>query len=288
MLKPAPRRERRLPSALSPSSIELYHQCPRKFEIQKINGGREPAGRDALRGTLIHRILELLMQRDPEGRTREAARDCAKEAWPETVENPDFIALGLSDDDQREFKWSAWESVENYFHMEKPTEVVVEATEQKVSGTIGGVPLLGIIDRLDREGDDLIVSDYKGGKVPDPKYRQSKWDQLNLYGALVGATTGTTPTVGRLLFTTHSQILETPFTEDSLGAVVEMAAEVWGEVQKDFKANSFSPKVGPLCGWCLYANTCPEGMAHLTSLYRKGRLKESAPAYTLVADPMRR
>ena len=104
--------ERRLPTGISPSSMDLYHQCPRRFEIQKIDGGREPAGRAALMGTLVHRALELLMQMPAEERTLDAARSCSTAAWPETLAEQDFADLGLTEEEVLQFKKDVWWSVQ--------------------------------------------------------------------------------------------------------------------------------------------------------------------------------
>lgn len=273
-----------LPKGLSPSSIDLYRQCPRRFKVEKVDGGYAPAGRPALLGTFVHRVLELVMEKDPAERTIEAAKACAREAWPETEEHDDFKLLELPDGDAQRFRWEGWGSVERYFEMESPSEVVVLSTEKFVRVTVGTVPMTGIIDRLDREGDDLIITDYKNGKVPLPRYRDSKWRQLNFYAAMIEARDGERPTEGRLIFTAHSEILTTQFTDDSVTDAINVAEETWTAIHRDFEADSWEPSPGPLCGWCSVVDQCPEGLAETRLRYLQGRLKETAPAYPLVAN----
>lgn len=271
-----------MPKGLSPSSMELYHQCPKRFEVQKIDGGYEPSGYAALLGTFVHRILELVMEQPPEGRTLDYAKEAARKAWPETQQDKDFVLLGLTEDEQRAFRWSGWHSVENYFEMEDPTQVQVESTEEWVEATINGVKMRGIIDRLDRVDGDLVVTDYKNGKVPDPKYRGSKWEQLNFYAAMVDEIKGERPVEGRLIFTAHSEVLDTPFTDQSVDAVITKVTATWADIERDFDGRGFKPIPGPLCGWCPVLPTCPEGMAETYMRYKKGRLKDTAPGYAVV------
>jgi putative RecB family exonuclease len=267
--------------------MELYHQCPKRFEIQKIDGGYDPPGREALAGTFVHKILEIVMQ-NPEGqRTLEIAKDAARSAWAEMSDNKDFAALELSEEDQKMFRWNGWMSVENYFEMEDPNSVKVQATEKWVQAKIDGVLLRGIIDRIDKVDGNVVISDYKNGSVPKPQYRQSKWEQLNFYAAIIRKNWGVRPKKGRLLFTAHSEILETDFTNRSVDKIVDKTVETWSAINTDFNGGGFKAKPGPLCGWCPALATCPEGMADARMRYLKGRLKKTAPGYSLVADPSR-
>lgn len=269
-----------------------YGQCPRRFEEEKIKGMFSPPGVEALLGTFVHRILELLMQKPPEERTLEVAKECARLAWPETQNHGQFKNLHLSEEAQKKFRWDAWTSVENYFEMEPPESVDVVATERNVKAVLNGVPIRGIIDRLDREDGRLVVSDYKNGKLPNPKFdKGEKNDQLNLYAGLVQELEGELPMVGRLIFTAHSVVIPVEFTEESVAAVLGKARGIWDAVHESFAATDYSKpgqsafpaKTSPLCGWCPAVATCPEGRANVTMMYRMGRLKETAPAYALMS-----
>jgi len=278
----------KLPTGLSPSTIDLFHQCQRKFYEQKILGAYDPPGREAVLGTFVHLILEKLMGLPAPKRTPEQALLCAREAWGETETDKDFLSLKLAPEEIRDFKWKARGSVENYFQMQDPPAVEVVATEAMVSAVVNGVPLRGIIDRLDRVDNSIQVSDYKNGKVPDAKYAAPKLRQLNFYAAMVEETRNETPKVGKLLFTAHKVIMETEFTEDSVGAVLEDAENTWTSIHESFESGTpeaWPPSPGPLCGWCPVLERCPEGMGDATMRFKRGRLKSTAPGYALVATP---
>lgn len=282
------KRERRLPSGLSPTSLELFHQCPRRFEEEKINGLFSPPGKEAVLGTFVHLVLEILMQGNPEERTLERAREIATEVWPTYSERGDFKRLHLDPQGVKWFKHSAWGSIENYFQMENPEEVEVVATEQRINCEINGVPVRGIIDRLDRVDDVLVVSDYKNGKVTDAKYMGPKRDQLNMYAAMINATEGEIPLKGRLLYTAHGIIHDVEFSPESVDALTSKTAKAWEKIHANYEGGHFPPNPGPLCGWCPALEKCAEGMGHVTMQHRRGRLKKTAPGYALVATPRRR
>lgn len=281
-------REPKLPTGLSPSSIDLYHQCPKRFEEEKIKGVYSPPGIEAVLGTFVHRVLELLMQRDPSERTIEVAKECARQAWPETEDSYDFKRLKVSRGAAQQFRWDGWRSIENYFEMEPPHEVEVVATERRVKAIINEVPVRGIIDRLDRFGEDLVVSDYKNGKVTDKKYAGPKRDQLQIYAAMVESIDGVCPARARLIYTAHSEFMEVEVNEDTIGAVTEKVSSTWQAVNENFETGNWQAQPSPLCGWCPVAAKCPEGMAFMTMQHRKGRLKATAPGYSLIAGPQRR
>ena len=52
------------------------------------------------------------------------------------------------------------------------------------------MPFRGIVDRLDEEGDGLVVTDYKSGKAPSARFRRGRLDQVLLYAAAVEQATG--------------------------------------------------------------------------------------------------
>lgn len=279
--------DRRKPSALSPSSIDLWEQCPRRYEQEKVLRRESLPGIDAVVGTFVHRVLELLMQGKPGERTIDLARRAAKQAWAELQMNNEYRALGIELDSAEalEFRRRAWQSIRGYFEMENPNKVEVVATEQYVEVTIAGVPMRGIIDRLDRDVfDDLVVTDYKSGKVPYKTYQGPKMRQLNLYAAMVGEKVGERPTDGRLLFTTFGKELTTRFTEDSIDEALQVAFAVWESLDRAMESGEFEPKPGPLCGWCPFVTECPEGLDEIRERRAAGKLKKSAPAYDLAVS----
>jgi putative RecB family exonuclease len=276
--------QRAMPSGLSPSSTELWDQCPRRFEKEKIEKRATGSGIEAVTGTYVHRGLEILLALPPEKRTQAAAYAAIREAWPETEESDDFKGLALSDEDTMQLRRGAMASMRSYFMIENPAEVNVVATERKLEAEIGGVPFRGIIDRLDRDHfGDYVVTDYKNGKVPIPRFQGPKMRQLNFYGAMVEVVDGILPVEGRLVFTAHAKEITTPITRRTVDAAIQFAVNTWDEVKQSFETDNFAPKTGPLCGWCPFASECPEGMADLRERRANKKLKKTAPNYDLAA-----
>jgi len=189
-------------AALSPSSITAWHQCPKRFFFEKILRLDTPPVLEAVCGTFVHGVLERLMELAPEGRQLEAARRLATEQWAPFISDVSnrFAELGLDEAAVKAFKRRAWAGVSGYFALEDPTAVDVVATEQEVRAELDGAPLFGIVDRLERVGDQLVVADYKTGKAPKwPEEIDEKLGQLRLYAAVL-AELGTPVAAVRLLF----------------------------------------------------------------------------------------
>jgi hypothetical protein len=128
------------PRHLSPSSASLYQQCPRKWRHRYVDRLPDPPGEPALVGTFAHLILEHLL-RLPEGqRSQDAAKELAREYWPEMEQEKDYQALTLSDAQAKAFRWKAWEAVAGLWLLENPDETQVHATEHEVQVDISGVP----------------------------------------------------------------------------------------------------------------------------------------------------
>ena len=269
------------PPYLSPSSASTFRSCPRRWKFRYIDRLPDPAGEAAIAGTFAHRVLEELMELPGDQRTTDQAKILARDLWPETAEDGDFLALELDDTEQRRFRWLAWTAIEGLWSLENPAEINVVANEQKVDTTLGIVPFRGIVDRLEREGaaaeSPLIVSDYKSGKAPSKRFQEGRLEQVLLYAAAIEASTGERPQAARLLYLGQC-IIETPVTEELITSAVSALEDTWNQLSASMGADEFSPSPGPLCGWCPYAGECPEGLNELASRHASGRIRASAPS----------
>ena len=111
------------PSALSPSQLKLFEECPRKWKFRYIDKLPDPSGLAAVIGSFAHRVLELLMSQPPEARTTETAQALAKDAFAETSQDASFLGLNLGQPAIARFKWRAWSSILKLWELEDPQAV---------------------------------------------------------------------------------------------------------------------------------------------------------------------
>lgn len=270
------------PRHLSPSSADTYQRCPRRWRFRYVDKLPDPPTEAALSGTFAHRVLELLLQEAPEQRTIDRAKALARQCWPALESDPAYRTLGLDPAAGRAFRWRAWQAIEGLWLLEDPRQVEVAATEHQVVAQLGGVPFRGIVDRLDRAVDGLVVTDYKSGRAPGARFADERLTQVLLYAAAVEATVGERPVAVRLLYL-GQRTVERPVADAALAEVTEGLTATWSAVQADVVADRFDPRPGPLCAWCPYADRCPEGLAELRQRDAMGALDPRAPAAIHVA-----
>lgn len=254
----------------------MFEQCPRRWRMRYVERLPDPPGEAAIAGSFAHRVLELLMQRPPHERTVESAKAIARQEWPDVEVSDDYVALGFDEATGKEFRWKAWKAIEGLWVLEDPTAVEVRATEQDIKADLGGVPFRGIVDRLDQEGDGLVVTDYKSGKAPSPRFRRGRLDQVLLYAAAVKESTGEMPVHARLLYLGQRPVGIT-VTQAELDLVVEKLGVTWSAINNACASDEFEPRTGPLCGWCPYLERCPEGSNEVAN--RRAARKAEAEAF---------
>ena len=171
----APRRP-----SLSPSRAADFKTCPLLYRFRTIDRLPEKKSLAAVRGTLVHSVLERLYDLPAPERTVAAAQELVAPAWAELREEPgvaDLFAVAHDDGGQtapsapesvEAWLASAGKLVEAYFTLEDPTRIQPHGREELVEVTLpDGLLLRGFVDRLDVAPDGALrVVDYKTGAVP--------------------------------------------------------------------------------------------------------------------------
>ena len=80
--------------ALSPTAIAEFRDCALRYRLRRIDRVPEPPSPDALRGTLVHLVLERLFDLPAGERAPERAQDLVGPAWQDLGEQqPELAAL---------------------------------------------------------------------------------------------------------------------------------------------------------------------------------------------------
>src|SRR3954463_5139853 len=153
----APRRP-----SLSPSRAADFKTCPLLYRFRTIDRLPERRSLAAVRGTLVHSVLERLYDLPAAQRTPAAARDLVAPAWAELREDPGVAELfataqddGAESDENAPESVEAWlasagKLVEKYFTLEDPTRIQPQGREELVEVTLpDGLLLRGYVDRID-------------------------------------------------------------------------------------------------------------------------------------------
>jgi putative RecB family exonuclease len=252
-----------LPVRLSPSRASDFVQCPAKFYFRSILRLPSPSTAAQLRGTLTHAACEKIFDHPRAERTPDLAVTYVRPAWDEIAGDERYAELVPEIETiiaDAESMTRAW------FGVEDPTRFDPHDREVRLNADVAGVPLVGIIDRLDRlhgpDGDRWVISDYKTGKVPAPddRFMNEKFFGMEVYAVLLRATAGHTPAALRLVFVaggTPDSVRSRPVTDDMVARTEARLKSLWRDMQRRAADGYWPCKTQPLCNWCEYQNICP-------------------------------
>lgn len=248
-------------AALSPSRAKDFRQCPLMFRLRVIDALPEPPSLEALRGTLVHSVLEHLFDLPREERTNAAAQELLEPRWHDHVaKHPADAALFADEAEFEEWFASARPLLATYFQLENPQHLQPRARERFVNATLpSGLHIRGIVDRIDVSPSGAIrVIDYKTGKSPTPRFQESALFQMRFYAAALFLVEGTLPLRTQLLYLKDGRTL----TYDPVAADVDSIAmeldSIWSAIEERLDSGAFETKRGPLCSWCAFQRYCPE------------------------------
>jgi putative RecB family exonuclease len=272
-----------LPRSLSPSKVSSFTDCALAFRLNAIDRIPEPPSPHTAKGTLVHSALERLFWRHEAGqRSAEAAHAEVDAAWAAFEDDPEFAELALGPAERDAFVADAHKLVDNYLRLEDPDTVDAVGVELSLEADIGGPLLRGIIDRLDVGPDgELVVVDYKTGRVPSERNEQARLGGVHFYALLCEAVLGRRPARVRLLYLREPLSIEAVPTEQTVRGSRRRAGAVWQAIERACAAEDFRPKPSALCSWCSYQPLCPAVGGVLPDY--PARLPEREPVIEAVA-----
>ena len=261
---PPDERAPRRPS-LSPSRAADFKTCPLLYRFRTIDRLPEKRSPAAVRGTLVHAVLERLYDLPQGERTVEAARALVGPAWEELQADPEVAALFAPGEDGAQppslESWlaSAGTLVETYFRLEDPTRIQPEGREQLVEVTLpDGLLLRGYVDRLDvaRNG-ALRVVDYKTGSMPREAFESKALFQMKFYALVLWRTRGVVASQLKLIYLGDGEALTYAPEEGELLRFERTLLAIWAAIERAVATGDFRPNRTRLCDWCDHQALCP-------------------------------
>ncbi|HZC27461.1 MAG TPA: PD-(D/E)XK nuclease family protein, partial [Actinopolymorphaceae bacterium] len=201
---------------LSPSRASDFVSCPLRYRFRVIDRIPEPPSPAAVRGTVVHAVLERLFDLPAASRTVEQAVTLLEPQWKALVEAEPELAGLFGDDDGafvperlENFLAEARGLLDGYFRLEDPTRLEPAEREMYVECVLdSGLMLRGYIDRLDEAPDGALrVVDYKTGKAPGPGYEQRAMFQMRFYALVLWRVRGIVPRLLQLVYLGSGDVL---------------------------------------------------------------------------------
>jgi putative RecB family exonuclease len=258
----APRRP-----SLSPSRAADFKTCPLLYRFRTIDRLPERKTRAAVRGTLVHAVLEKLYDLPAAERTVEAAQALLEPAWAELREEPGIAELFEAAPEEVQpaaeglDAWlaSAGQLVETYFRLEDPTRIQPHGREELVEVTLpDGLLLRGFVDRLDvAPTGALRVVDYKTGAVPREAFEAKALFQMKFYALVLWRTRGVVAAQLKLLYLKDGDALTYAPDEAELLRFERTLQAIWAAIERAVASGDFRPNKSRLCSWCDHQALCP-------------------------------
>ncbi|WP_139983357.1 RecB family exonuclease [Nocardioides litoris] len=248
--------------ALSPSRASEFTSCPLLFRFRSVDRLPEPPSPQAVRGTLVHKVLEDLFELEAGERTPERAAAMLEPTWAALQADEPEAAAVLDDEalDEQEWLTSCHEVLARYFRLEDPRRVEPAERELFVEAVLdSGLLLRGVIDRVDAAPDGALrLSDYKTGKAPREGFEAAALFQLRFYALVLWRTRGTVPRSLRLLYLggDGEAVTHEP-DEDDLRATERKVEAIWRAIRYAEQTGDYRPRRSSRCSWCPHRSLCP-------------------------------
>jgi len=251
----------RVLGALSPSRAGDFMTCPLLYRFRTIDRLPEEPSPDAVRGTVVHKVLEDLFDLPAAERTRERAADMLGPAWERLLEVEPALAemFGAEGPELASWMTSCREVLDRWFTLEDPQRLEPADRELYVEALLDSRLLLrGFIDRVDVAPDGRIrLVDYKSGRSPGEAFEAKALFQMKFYALVVWRTRGVLPTVLQLVYLGNGEILRYEPDEADLLATERKAEAIWRAIRQAEETGDWRPSPSRLCDWCSFKALCP-------------------------------
>ena len=246
--------------SLSPSRAGDFLTCPLLYRFRVIDRLPEPPSPAAVRGTLVHAVLERLFDRAAADRTPEAARALVAPEWSRLLAAEPELATLFEDDAERAL-WldEVARMVDRYFTLEDPRRIEPAHRELCVEAELAsGLRVRGYIDRLDvAPGGEMRIVDYKTGGSPPEEFEARALFQMRFYALTIWRAQGQVPKLLQLIYLGNGEIVRYEPDEAGLLATERKIEALWQAIERATVNRDWRPRPGRICDWCAHQAICP-------------------------------
>jgi len=244
MVMPASFEGRGMP--LSANAVQNYSMCPMKFKLQRDWRIPGEAAAALHYGNAIHTVLKHYYdpaahagELDAEGVVQAFKTEFGKALIEDPVQRKMYEELGVV-------------QIRALVDRRPKSSLDVLAAEHKINFKLGGLDIVGRIDRMDRlDGDAVRVVDYKTGSPKDSRFADDSL-QLSIY-AMGVRQMGYSPrelVIVNVQDTTEVASFRTGKQLETAQRKIEAAAD-------GIARGEFDPDPGQHCVWCEFRRLCP-------------------------------
>jgi putative RecB family exonuclease len=245
--------------SLSPSRANDYAQCPLLFRFRVVDRLPEKPSLAAVRGTLVHAVLERLFDAPAGQRTPIAAKALLAGCWAAmVVAEPRCVEVLEAGDTSELFAQSAG-LLDTYFTLEDPNRLEPAERELVLHAELDDdLQLRGIVDRLDVAPDGALrVVDYKTGRSPTPGFESAALFQMRFYALALSRLRGRIPAMLQLVYLGDGTLLRHVPDAAELETTALRIRAIWSAICASAEQRTWAPRPSALCSWCSHQDLCP-------------------------------
>ncbi|MBN6055573.1 PD-(D/E)XK nuclease family protein [Nonomuraea sp. RK-328] len=248
--------------ALSPSRAGDFMTCPLLYRFRVVDQLPERPSPAAVRGTVVHAVLERLYDLPAPARSVQAALELLEPQWLRLLdEEPQYAEMFDGEAEQAEWLAQARAMLERYFTLEDPTRLEPAERELYVEAVLeGGLMLRGYVDRLDvAPSGEVRVVDYKTGSAPGPDFEAKALFQMKFYALVLWRLRGEVPRLLQLVYLGgKGEVLRYAPDEADLLATERKVRALWEAIERALQSGEWRARRSRLCDWCDHQALCPE------------------------------
>jgi putative RecB family exonuclease len=249
-------------NSLSPSRAADFMTCPLLYRFRVIDKLPEKPSVDAVRGSVVHKVLENLFDLPAALRTTDRADSLLAPAWDQLVEEAPDLAEMFGPETVDLISWldQCRALLDRYFTLEDPQRLEPAEREVHVMTQLSsGLHLHGYIDRVDvAPTGDLRIVDYKTGRSPAEWFEAKALFQMKFYALVVWRTRGVIPRVLQLVYLGNGEVLRYEPEERDLLATERKVEALWRAIDRAQQTGDWRARRSAMCDWCDHQALCPE------------------------------
>ena len=248
-------------TSLSPSRASDFMTCPLLYRFRVLDRLPEAPSPAAVRGTVVHQVLEDLFGLPRAERTVERAVALVPTAWAALLEQaPDTIDMFDSPDEVAAWLQSATPLLHKYFELEDPTgfepaerELRVETDAGSTASCCAGSSTASTSRRRPDPGRGL---QDRPGAVTRVRGRR-RCSRCGSTRSCCGGSTGVLPSLLQLIYLGSGEMVRYEPDEADLRATERKIGALWTAITRATDTGDWRPSPSRLCDWCDHRAICP-------------------------------
>ena len=276
-------------TSLSPSRASDFMTCPLLYRFRVVDRLPERPSMVAVRGSVVHKVLENLFDLPSQQRTHDRAALMLGPAWETLLAEEPALAELFGDDAPDLASWldECRDLLTRYFALEDPQRFEPAEREVHVATTLeSGLILHGYVDRLDlAPTGEMRVVDYKTGRAPSPGFESKSMFQMRFYALVLWRLYGRVPRLLQLLYLGSGETLTYEPDEADLRGTQAKVQAIWEAIARATESGDWRASPSKLCDWCDHKARCPEWGGVLPPLPTSVPVPGPARAHEQGSDP---